>query len=101
MSEDDERKAIVKAQGILSTLTPSTPRNDGITHALRDASRLATAAIAKGFSSDAALNNTRGDASIALSAVAGSSDARTLTQDMIATARRAVAALLTGLDQHQ
>jgi len=39
--------------------------------ALRYASRLATAASAPGFSSDAALNNLRADASIALGAVAG------------------------------
>ena len=99
MSADDERKAVTKARATLSALTPSTARTDEIAFNLRYASRLVTAASAQGFSSDAALNNLRGDASIAFNAVAGSLDTRTLIQDKIDKARGAVAALLAGFDQ--
>jgi hypothetical protein len=97
MSADEERKAATKAQATLSTLSPSTARTEEIAFNLRYASRLATAASAQGFSSDAVLNSLRGDASIALNAVAGSLDARTLTQDMIDKARGAVAPWLSAL----
>jgi hypothetical protein len=59
MSTDDVRKALAKAQDDLSKLTTSTAPNDEIALPLRVASRLASAAMAQGFSSDAALNNTR------------------------------------------
>ena len=96
MIADDERKATAKAQTILGTLTPTTARTDEISFALRYASRLA--ASAQGFSSDAALNNLRSEAVIALNTVAGSLDTRTLTQDMVDHAKRTVASLLSGLE---
>jgi hypothetical protein len=101
MSDDDEREAMAKARDVLGKLTPSTARTDEIASTLRHAARLATTAVARNFSSDAArgLNNTRDDASTALGVVAGSLDARTLTQDMIDKAKHAVAALLASLDQ--
>jgi hypothetical protein len=94
MSTDDERKALEKAQAVLSTLAPTTARTDAITSPLQEASRLVSVASAQGFSSDAALNNLRGEASIALSGVAGSLGGPNLTQDLIDRAKRAVAALL-------
>jgi len=97
-SMDDERKAVEKAQGVLRGLVPATtPRNDEIRF-LREASKLVTAAMAQGFSSDAALNHLRSDAATSLSAVAASLGARTLTRDVLNNARRAVAALLAGFD---
>lgn len=97
-SMDDERKAVAKARDALSGLAPTTPHNEEIAFALRYASRLVTAGMAPGFSSDAALNDLRSDAATALSAVAGSLDARTLTRDVIYNARRAVAGLLAGFE---
>ena len=94
---DEERKAVAKAQGVLRGLVPTTtPSNDEIRF-LREASKLVTAAIAQGFSSDAALNDLRSGAATSLSAVAASLGARTLTRDVLNNARRAVAALLAGL----
>jgi len=99
ISMDDERKAVAKAQSVLSGLAPTSPRNDEIAFALRYAARLVTAGMAQGFSSDAALNDLRSDAATALNAVAGSLDARTLSRDVINNARRAVAGLLAGFDR--
>jgi hypothetical protein len=62
MTMDDERKAVAKAQGVLSGLAPTTPHNDEIAFALRYASRLVTAGMTQGFSSEAALNDLRSDA---------------------------------------
>jgi hypothetical protein len=62
ISMDDERKAVAKAQSVLSGLAPTSPRNDEIAFALRYAARLVTAGMAQGFSSDAALNDLRSDA---------------------------------------
>jgi len=62
------------------------PLDDAIAFDLRYASRLVAAAMARGVASEAALN--------ALDAVAVSLDRRTFTQEMIDTARLAVAAVL-------
>ena len=90
----DEPKAVEQASAALDTLTPTTARDDAIAFDLRYASRLMTEAIAKGSSSGEALRFLRANASNALSAVAVSLDRRTLTQEMIATARQAVELLL-------
>ena len=66
---------------------------------LRYVSRLLADATAQGFSSDAALNKLRADASIALNHVTGSLESRTLKQEIIDRATRAVDALLNGFDQ--
>ncbi len=75
-------------QDTLSTLTPATPRDDAIAFDLRYASRLMTAAMAKGVASEEAHNVLRADALNSLHAVAVSLDRRTLTQGMIETARQ-------------
>jgi len=98
MTMDDERKAVAKAQGVLSGLAPTTPSNDEIAFALRYTSRLVTAGMTQGFSSEAALSDLRSDAATALNAVAGSLDSGTLTRELINNARRAVAGLLGGFD---
>jgi hypothetical protein len=97
MSTNDERKVLQKAQATLSTLAPGAARTDAIAFALQYAARLTTAASAQGFSSDAALNDMRGEAAIALNGVAGSLGGANLTQDLIDRATRAVAALLAAL----
>jgi hypothetical protein len=94
---NDERKAVEQAKATLSTLTPTTPRDDAIKAALRHAALLMSDAAAKGMSSEADLNNLRGDAGIALNAVARSFDTGTLTQARIDKARQAVAAVLDQL----
>jgi hypothetical protein len=93
---NDERRALQRAQDALSTLTPTTPRDDAIAFDLRHASRVMSAA-AMGASNEGALNSLRADALNALSAVTVSLDRRTLTQDMIETARQAVALVLDQL----
>jgi hypothetical protein len=88
----DERKALERAQATLSTLTPTTPRDDAIAFDLHYAWRHLADAWAKGIGGEeraAALN--------ALSAVSISLDRRTLTQEMIEAARQAVAAVLDQL----
>ncbi len=81
----------------MSTLTPATARDDALAFDLRYASRLMTAAMAESASSEAALNVLRADALNALHAVAVSLDRRMLSQNMIETARQAVASLLDQL----
>jgi hypothetical protein len=93
---NDERKAVEQAQATLSTLTPATPRDDAIAFDLRCASRLMTTA-AMGASNEGALNSLRADALNALNAVTVSLDRRTLTPEMIVTARQAVEAVLEQL----
>jgi hypothetical protein len=93
MSTQDERKAVVKAHAILNTLTPATEPDDDIAGAVRDGTRQLTTAMARALSSEAAFNGLRADAADALSAVGGSLDARTLTQETLDVAKRAVAKL--------
>lgn len=94
INRDDECRAITRALVVLNTLTPTTPRIDTIVFELRCASQLLTKVMAQGFSNDAAVNELRVEAANALNAVAGSLDARSLTQATIMDARRAVALLL-------
>jgi hypothetical protein len=75
-------------------LTPATPRDDAIALDLRYASRHLADARAKGIASNEALNVLRAAALNALSAVTVSLDRRTLTQEIIEAARRAVEAVL-------
>jgi hypothetical protein len=51
---NEEPKALERAQATLSTLTPTTPRDDAIAFDLRYASRLMTEAMAKGVPSEKA-----------------------------------------------
>jgi hypothetical protein len=90
----DERKAIEQVQAALGTLTPATARDDATAFDLRYAARFMTEAMANRYSGERHLNALRASGSNALSAVAVSLDRRTLTQNMIETARQAVAALL-------
>jgi hypothetical protein len=99
MSPDDERQDVEKARSILIKLTPTTGDPELIKSALRYVSRLLADPTAQGFSSDAALNNLRADASIALNHVTGSLESSSLTQNIIDKATRAVDALLKGFDQ--
>jgi hypothetical protein len=89
-----EHKALERAQAALITLWPATPSDDAIAFDLRYASRLIAEAMAKKVASEAPLNVLRAAALNALSAVAVALDQRTLTQDRIDKARRAVAVLL-------
>jgi hypothetical protein len=99
MSAQDERRVVAKAHAILSTLAPGTKGNSDVAAALRDATRHITTAMARASSGDVALNTMRGDAANALSAVTGSLDGRTLTQETIDVAERAVAKLQDGIRQ--
>jgi hypothetical protein len=98
MSPDDERQDVEKARAILIKLTPATGDSGLIKSALRYVSRLLADATAQG-SSDATLNNLRGEVSIALNHLIGSLESHMLTQDIIDKATRAVDALLKGFDQ--
>ena len=100
MSADDERQAVAKARAVLDRLTPITSDTEMIKSGLRYVSRLLADATAQGFSSDAALNKLRADASIALNHVTGSLESRSITQDIIDRATRAVDALLNGYRQN-
>jgi len=91
---DEEGKALERVLATLSTLTPAAPRDDAIAFDLRYASRHLAGAQAKSVTIEAALNVLRAVALNALGAVAVSLDRRTLTQEMIDTARLAVAAVL-------
>jgi hypothetical protein len=97
MSTADERDAATKAQEVIAELVPGSKRTDHIAFRLRHAAALATEAIKKGFSSDAALNNVRGEAVIALNGTIGLVERQALTQEMIDRARDAVAAWLSAL----
>ena len=99
MSPDDERQDVEKARAILIKLTPTTGDSGLIKSALRYVSRLLADASAQGSSSDATLNNLRGNVSIALNHVVGSLESGTLQQNIIDKATNAVDALLKGFDQ--
>jgi len=88
------RKSPPKLVVPLSRLTPAAVRDDATAFDLRYASCLIADAAAKGFTSEAALNSLRADAVIKPNAVFVSLDRRTLTQEMIDTARLVVAAVL-------
>ncbi len=91
---NDERKAVERAQAALSTLTPATALNGALANDLRQATQLMGKAAEKSFSSQAALNNLRGEASLALNEVLGTP---MRTQELIERARRALAAVLDQL----
>ena len=88
MSTDEYRVAL-KAHEVLSTLKTSTPRAEKTLNDLRHAARYA-ADSTKGFSSQAALDNLRGEAATALNGVAGSLAKGELSQAMIDRAKAAV-----------
>jgi hypothetical protein len=98
---NEERSAAEKARSVLHTLTPATPRTDEIVHRLRHAAGLADSASNRGFSSETALNDIRGEAGTALKGVVGSLDTgqRPLTEAMIDRATTAVAKWLAALLQ--
>jgi len=89
-----ERRTAEKAQEILSSLTPSTPRTDRIIFALRHAAGIATEGSVN-VSREAMVNYTR--AATALRAVCLQLDQRALTQEMLDRAKQAVGAWLNGL----
>jgi hypothetical protein len=97
---NEERSAAQKADMVLRTLTPSTPRTDEILRTLRHAADLADAASKQGFSSEKALNDIRGEASTVLRGVAGSLDTgqHPLTEALIDRAKTAVTNWLATLD---
>ncbi len=97
MSIDDERSAAAKAQEVLNSLTLSTLRTEKILSSLRHAARLATDG-SKGFSSQAVLDNIRGEATTALNGLVGSWDKGQLSQAMIDHAKTAVAEWLKALE---
>ena len=90
----DEREAAAKALAVLRSLHPPTASAADI-QILREASHLVTRTMAlPQFSGQAELNNKRGDAVRALSAVTGAP----LTESTIDEANSNVAALLAALD---
>lgn len=97
MTADDERKAATKARDVLGTLTPTTVRTDALVHSLRMAASAATDASKQNLSSEAALNNIRGEAATALSGAAVLLHVKALTLATIDRAGRAVAAWLSAL----
>jgi hypothetical protein len=97
MSTDDEREAAKKAQEILSSLTPSTPRTDKIMFALGRAAGIATDGSMKDLSSEAVLHYVR--AATALRAVCGQLDRQSLTQKMVDRAKQAVEAWANELNE--
>jgi hypothetical protein len=95
---NDERKALERAQVTLSKMTPTTPHDDALAFDLRYAARLMSDAAAKGFSSDAVLNDFRRYAAKALDeAAACLLDRRKHRQNRIELARLAVVMVLSRL----
>ena len=97
MSIDDERSAATKAQEVLNSLTLSTLWTEKLVSSLRHAARVATDS-SKGFSSQAALDNIRGEATTALNGLVGSWDKGQLSQAMVDHAKTAIAAWLKALE---
>jgi hypothetical protein len=98
MDYSEERTAAKRAEIVLNSLVPTTPRTDANTFAVRYAAATARDAI-KNMSSEAALDAARGEASTALNGVCGLMDRQALTRDIIDRARRAVAAWLGELEK--
>jgi hypothetical protein len=96
---DDERNAAEDAKAVLSSLVPSAPHTQVQIDTLRKAATIATKAT-QSFSSQTALNVTRGEAATALNGVCGAlATGRPLTHEMISRARNAVEAWLNGLTE--
>jgi len=94
MSTDDERGAAKKAQEILSSLTPTTPRSDQILIALGNAAAIATEG-SMNVPSEAMVNYVR--AATALRAVFLQLEQKKLSQGMIDRAKQAVEAWVNEL----
>jgi hypothetical protein len=94
MSTDDERKAAKKAQEVVGSLTPSTPRTDKTIILLGHAAGIATEG-SMNVSSEATLNYVR--AATALRAVCNGLEDRRLTHEMIDRAKQAVDAWVSEL----
>jgi len=94
MSTDDERGAAKKAQEILSSLTPTTPRSDQILIALGNAAAIATEG-SMNVPSEAMVNYVR--AATALRAVFLQLEQKKLSQAMIDRTKQAVEAWVNEL----
>jgi hypothetical protein len=92
VSIDEERSAANKAKGVISVLTPSTPRagSDVAIVVLRSAFRITTNAIKN-------LDNRRAEAGTALLGLSNALENGSLTQETIDRAKHAVDAWLNGL----
>ena len=94
---NDERNAAKKAEAVLNSLVPSSPRTNAQLDTLRQTADIANAAIMQNnFSSQTDLNAKRGEAATALRGGPGSwASGRPLTQDLLSRARIAVEAWLS------
>jgi hypothetical protein len=91
-SIEDEGRVAKETQTVISSLTPSTPRTRAQIDTLRKAADFATKAILQNnFSSQKALNTTRGETATALRGLLANGS---LTQESISRARNAVEAWL-------
>ncbi len=96
MSSDDESKAARRAQEIVRSLTPSTPRTDRLIILLGHAAGIATEG-SMNVSSEATLNYVR--AATALRAVCYGLENQRLAQEMIDRAKQAVDAWVSELQR--
>jgi len=96
---NDERNAAKKAQSVLNSLVPSSPRTNAQLDTLRQTTDIANAAIMlSNFSSQTDLNAKRGEAATGLRGVSGSwASGRPLTQDLLSRAQIALEARLSSL----
>ena len=96
---NDERNAAKRAEAVLNSLVPSSPRTNAHLDTLRQTADIANAAIMQNnFSSQTDLNAKRGEAATALRGVSGSlASGRPLTQDLLSRARIAFEAWLSSL----
>ena len=92
-SIDDERKAAKEAQAVVSSLVPSSSLTKKQRELLHKTARVATGAALPLFSSQAAVDDARYKASMALHGLGNS-----LTQNVIERARTAIEAWLKALD---
>ena len=92
----DERRAAKQAEGVVTSLEPTSPRSDVKVVAIRCAAATARDAITKS-SSEAALDATRTDAGKALSELCVLMDRHIVTRGAIVRAQRAVATWLNAL----
>ena len=93
-SIDDERKAAREAQAVVSSLVPSSALTKVQRELLHKTARVATAATMPRFSSQAAVDDARYKASLALHGLLGNY----LTPNGIERARSAIEAWLKALD---
>jgi hypothetical protein len=83
---NDERNAAKKAEAVLNSLVPSSPRTNAQLDTLRQTADIANEAMQNNFSNQTDLNAKRGEAATALRGVSGSLERLRLALNLCGTA---------------